>query len=256
MKDLDLNNISLIMSSSLVILTILISYWQKLKLEKDVIISVLRATIQLIIVGMVLDFIFGYDNPIFTSLLLLFMTFNAAYNASKRGASIENKFPISFVSIILGLIITLSILLLSGTIKYRPQEIIPIAGMILGNSMVATGLCYNSLLQKFKDKKEEVETKLSLGADIKLSSINIIRDSIKTGMIPSIDSAKTLGIVTLPGMMSGLILAGVNPSQAIKYQLMVTFMLLATTSITSICVCYLSYKYFFNKRKQFVGIKN
>lgn len=255
MKGLELNNISLLMSSSLVVITIIISYWQKLKLEKDIIVSVIRAAVQLFLVGLVLSFIFDSDSIAFTSLLLLFMTFNVAYNASKRGGNIKNKFVISFLSILLGLIITVSVLLISNVIDYRPQKVIPIAGMILGNSMVATGLCFNSLLQKFKDKREEVETKLSLGADIKLSSVNIIRESIKTGMIPTIDSAKTLGIVALPGMMTGLILAGVDPTEAIKYQLMVSFMLLSTTSITSITACYLSYKYFFNDRAQLIEIQ-
>jgi putative ABC transport system permease protein len=72
-------------------------------------------------------------------------------------------------------------------------------------------------------------------------------------MLPTIDSAKTLGIVALPGMMTGLILAGTSPVQAIKYQIMVTFMMLSTTSIASFIACYLSYKGFFNKRKQLVN---
>ena len=102
----------------------------------------------------------------------------------------------------------------------------------------------------FNIKHDEVETKLSLGADILPSSIEIIRDSIKTGMLPTIDSAKTLGIVSLPGMMTGLILAGSSPIEAIKYQIMVTFMLLSTTSISSFIACFLCYRGFFNKRKQ------
>jgi putative ABC transport system permease protein len=104
----------------------------------------------------------------------------------------------------------------------------------------------------FKNKREEVETKLSLGADLLPASREIIKDAIKTGMLPTIDSAKTLGIVSLPGMMTGLILAGTSPVEAIKYQIMVTFMLLATTSISSLIACYLSYTSFFNQRKQLV----
>ncbi|MDE7524501.1 ABC transporter permease, partial [Streptococcus agalactiae] len=102
------------------------------------------------------------------------------------------------------------------------------------------GLCYKQLLSEFRSKQEEVETKLALGADILPASIDIIRDVIKTGMVPTIDSAKTLGIVSLPGMMTGLILAGTSPIQAVKYQMMVTFMLLATTSIASFVATYLA----------------
>ncbi|MBM7871099.1 putative ABC transport system permease protein [Clostridium pascui] len=245
-----MNSSSLLISSSLVIVALLFSYLQKLKLEKEIIISVIRAIIQLVIVAYLLNYIFGLKSPIFTTLLLLFMTFNAAYNAAKRGNAIKNGLLISFISISLGTIITLSILVFSGAIRYEPYQIIPVSGMIISNAMVALGLCYRQLTSDFKNKSEEIETKLSLGADILPSSIEIIRDSIKTGMIPTIDSAKTLGIVSLPGMMTGLILAGTSPVEAIKYQIMVTFMLLSTTSISSFVACYLSYKNFFNKRKQ------
>ena len=88
------------------------------------------------------------------------------------------------------------------------------------------------------------------------SSIEIIRDSIRTGMVPTIDSAKVLGIVSLPGMMTGLILAGTSPLEAIKYQLMVTFMLLSTTSISSFIACYMAYRDFsIIENNWFKGIK-
>lgn len=247
-----MNTSSLLISSSLVLVALLFSYFQKLKLEKEIVISVIRAIVQLVIVGYLLNYVFGLKNPIFTTLLLLFMTFNAAYNAAKRGKVIKNGLLISFASIGVGTIITLSILVFSGAIKYEPYQIIPVSGMIISNAMVALGLCYRQLTSNFKNKREEVETKLSLGADVLPSSIEIIRDSIKTGMLPTIDSAKTLGIVSLPGMMTGLILAGTSPVKAIKYQIMVTFMLLSTTSIASFIACYLAYKGFFNTRKQLI----
>lgn len=241
---------SLLIASSLVFVSLLFSYFQKLKLEKETIISVIRAIVQLIAVGYILEYIFGLHNPIFTTLLVLLMTFNAAYNAAKRGKGIKNGLLISFFSILVGAGITLSVLVLSGAIKYEPNQIIPISGMIISNAMVALGLCYRQISADFKSRREEVETKLSLGADILPSSIDIIRDSIRTGMIPTIDSAKTLGIVSLPGMMTGLILAGTSPISAIRYQIMVTFMLLSTTAISSFMACYLSYRNFFNVRKQ------
>ena len=247
-----MNTSSLLISSSLVLVALLFSYFQKLKLEKEIVISVVRAIVQLVLVGYLLNYIFGFENPVFTTLLLLFMTFNAAYNATKRGKAIKNGLIISFISIAAGAVTTLSILVFSGAIKYEPYQIIPVSGMIISNAMVVLGLCYRQLTANFKNKREEVETKLSLGADILPSSIEIIRDSIKTGMLPTIDSAKTLGIVSLPGMMTGLILAGTSPVEAIKYQIMVTFMLLSTTSISSFIACYLSYRNFFNKRKQLI----
>ncbi|MFL0246670.1 ABC transporter permease [Candidatus Clostridium stratigraminis] len=247
-----MNASSLLISSTLVLVSLLFSYFQKLKLEKEIVVSVIRAIVQLFIVGYLLNYIFGLKSPIFTTLLLLFMSFNAAYNAAKRGKGIKNGLSISFISISVGTVATLAILVFSGAIKYEPYQIIPVSGMIISNAMVALGLCYRQLSSDFKNKREEVETKLSLGADILTSSIEIIKNSIKTGMLPTIDSAKTLGIVSLPGMMTGLILAGTSPVEAIKYQIMVTFMLLSTTSISSFIACYLSYKGFYNERKQLV----
>lgn len=243
---------SLIIASALIIISVSFSYYQKLKLEKETLIGVVRAVIQLTIVGYILEFIFGLENPVFTTLLLLFMMINAAYNAAKRGGKIVNGFIISFISIAFGTIVTIFILVLAGAIKYVPNQIIPVGGMIISNAMVAIGLCYRNMTLNYKDRKDEVETKLALGADILPSSMDIIRDSIKTGMVPTIDSMKTLGIVSLPGMMTGLILAGTNPVEAIKFQIMVTFMLLSTTSIAAFTACYLSYKGFFNSRKQYV----
>lgn len=244
---------SLLISSSLVLIALFFSYWQRLKLEKEIVIGAVRAVVQLVVVGYILEYIFGMKSPIFTTLLLLFMTFNAAYNAANRGKGIKNGLVISFLSIMIGTIVTLTVLVLSKTIQYEPYQIIPISGMIISNAMVALGLCYKQLAADFKDKRDEVETKLSLGADILPASIEIIRNAIKTGMLPTIDSAKALGIVSLPGMMTGLILAGTSPVEAIKYQIMVTFMLLSTTSISSFVACFLSYKSFFNNRKQLVS---
>jgi putative ABC transport system permease protein len=116
--------------------------------------------------------------------------------------------------------------------------------------MISLGLSFRQMKLNFKNKRDEIETKLSLGADIYQSSMNIIKDSIRVGMMPTIDSAKTLGIVALPGMMTGLILAGTSPISAVKYQIIVTFMLLSATSISSFTACYLSYRKFFNNRKQ------
>lgn len=242
--------ISLFIASTLVIIPIFISYKEKLGLEKEIVVSILRAIVQLIIVGYILDVIFGLKNPICTLILILIMIVNAAVNTKKRGRGINKVFTISFVSILIGASVTISILVISGVIKFSPNEIIPIAGMIISNSMIAIGLSYTNLNNSFKNKREEVEVKLSLGADVKEASKSILRDSVKVAIIPTIDSAKTLGIVSLPGMMTGLILAGVSPLTAIKFQIMVTFMLLSASAVSTIIATYLCYKDFFNERKQ------
>lgn len=245
-----MDTISLIIASILILIPIFISYKEHLGLEKEIIVSILRAIIQLLVVGYILDLIFGLKNPICTIMLILIMMINAAINTRKRGQGIKNVVSISFVSMAVGTIITMTILVLSGAIKFVPNEIIPVAGMVISNSMVAIGLSYRNLNNNFKNKREEVEVKLSLGADIKEASKEILRDSIKIAIIPTIDSAKTLGIVSLPGMMTGLILGGTSPLIAIKFQIMVTFMILSSSSISTMLATYICYKDFFNERKQ------
>ena len=252
MDNLEITNTSLVFASILVFISLFISYKEKLSLEKEIIIAIVRAIIQLSIIGYILKYIFEVDNNILTLLILIFMITNASLNANKRGEGIKNSFKISFIAISIGSLTTLSVLLLTKSLKFIPSQIVPVGGMVISNAMVAMGLSYKTMLQSFKDRSAAVETKLSLGASIYIASKDIIKDSIKTGMTPTIDRAKTLGIVSLPGMMSGLILAGVSPLYAIKYQIMVTFMLMSTTSIAAFISCYLAYKGFFNERKQLI----
>lgn len=146
-ENLDL--LSLLMASSLVLVSLFFSYWQKLKLEKEIIIGSLRAVIQLVLVGYVLEYVFSYKSPMFTSLLLLFMIFNAAFNASRRGKGIKRVFFVSFLSIFLATIFTILVLVLSKTLSYEAYQIIPVSGMILGSSMVSIGLCYKQLKNDF-----------------------------------------------------------------------------------------------------------
>ncbi|MDU5105105.1 iron export ABC transporter permease subunit FetB [Clostridium sp.] len=241
---------SLILSSILVAIPVFISYKDKLDLEKEIIFSMIRAIVQLLIVGYLLNFIFGLEKPIFTIILIIVMVFNAALNTRKKKEIIENQLFISFISILIGTSITLGVLVLSKAIKFIPSEIIPVAGMVVSNSMVALSLAYKNLINSYKNNGTAVEIKLALGANIKDASQDIIRESIKLSIMPSIDSAKTLGIVSLPGMMTGLILGGASPLLAVKFQIMVTFMMVSSTSFSVMMATYLSYKKFFNDRKQ------
>ena len=125
--------------------------------------------------------------------------------------------------------------------------------MVVGNSMVALGLLYRNLISTFKDRREEVEVKLCLGARPREASRVLIRESIRTAMIPTIDSMKTLGIVQLPGMMTGLILAGTSPELAIKYQIMVMFMLTGAVTISGFVASFWAYRSFFTDKAQLVG---
>lgn len=148
MNSHNITNESLALALMLVVVAILISHKEKLALEKDILWSVGRAIIQLIIVGYVLKYIFSVDDASLTLLMVLFICFNAAWNAQKRSKYIAKAFISSFIAITVGAGITLAVLILSGSIEFIPMQVIPIAGMIAGNAMVAVGLCYNNLGQR------------------------------------------------------------------------------------------------------------
>lgn len=250
--NLAVNNQSLLLALGLVVIALAIGWKEKLGIDRDMIIGVIRAVVQLFVVGYLLKYVFRVDSIWLTTILILIIIFNAGYNAKQRSNGIPRALPISIGAILISTGVTLGVLMLAGAIKFIPSQMIPISGMIASNSMVAIGLCYRNLNAQFKQERQAVLEKLALGADLKDASKEILRDSIKTGMQPTIDSAKTVGIVSLPGMMSGLIFAGVDPVRAIKYQIMVTFMLMSATSIGSVLACYWAYRGFYNDRKQLV----
>ncbi|WP_071131426.1 ABC transporter permease [Enterococcus timonensis] len=248
--NLAINNVSLLFATALVGIALIVVYKEKLGLGKDILISVVRAVVQLVAVGYLLGYVFKLNNVVLTLALVLVIIFNASYTAGKKSNGIANAFKISFIAILSATSLTLVVLILSGSVLFIPSQVIPVSGMIASNSMIAIGICYRNLNAKFKDQRQQVLEMLSLGANLKQASISIVRDSIRSGMLPTIESAKTIGIVSLPGMMSGLMFAGVDPTDAIKYQIMVTFMLLSTTSIASVIASYMAYKEFYTASKQ------
>ena len=245
-----MNDLSLAMTFILVILAMYLSYKDKIGLEKEIIIGSIRAVVQLTAIGFVLTYVFEWDNSIVTTIILLGMVYNASTVSAKRGKGIEHVQKISFVALLAGLVATLGTLLLCGTVTYQPSQVIPVSGMVVGNSMIAAGLVFNHLKENFERRREEVEIKLCLGASARESCASIIRQTIKNSMRPSIDSMKTLGIVQLPGMMTGLILAGLPPAAAIKYQIMVAFMLVGAVAVTTFMASYWAYKSFFTELEQ------
>ena len=152
MNEHNITNESLALAMMLVVVAMLISHKEKLALEKDILWSICRAVVQLIIVGYVLKYIFGVNHSILTLVMVLFICFNAAYNAQKRSKYIDKAFISSFIAITSGAGVTLAVLVLSGSIEFAPMQVIPISGMIAGNAMVAVGLCYNNLGQRFSSE--------------------------------------------------------------------------------------------------------
>ena len=247
-----LSNESLLMATGLIVMTVIVSYQQRMRLELEILHSALRAVVQLVVVGYLLNFIFGADHPLFTSGVLLVMLISAAINGGKRGQGIKHASWIAGVSIGIGAVFTLTVLLSAKVLSFAPYQMIPVGGMVMSGSMVAVGLCFRQIITSFKRRQQEIQIKLALGATPMQSCKAILREALIFSLEPTIDSAKTLGIVALPGMMTGLILAGMSPMEAIKYQIIVIFMTFSTVSIAIAIAGYLSCRQFFNTKEQLI----
>lgn len=248
--NVSVDNLSLALVFGLVLVAISISQKEKLGLTKDIFMAVVRTVLQLIFVGYILKFIFQASNVFLSMAMVLIILYNASVQANKRNPNSKKSLLHPFLALLASTGLTLTILILSGAIQFIPSQVIPISGMLASNAMTAIGLSYRAMYKSFTDNRQQVLEKLSLGATVKLASQDILREAIKTGMQPTIDSAKTVGLVSLPGMMSGLIFAGVDPVHAIRYQIMVMFMLLSATSLSSVIASYAAYQTYFTNKAQ------
>lgn len=216
----------------LVVLTIGLSYFYKLGVERDLFISSLRATAQLILMGFILKWVFTLEKPQWFFLILLFMTGVAAIISGNRGRAIPNAKGIAFLGIGLGSVVTFLVLYNAGIIQNEAHYIIPIGGMIIGNAMNATSLGMNRLIGELQHQRKRIEALLALGGNSRQASEEAARQAVKTALIPTIDSMKTIGLVHLPGIMTGFLIAGGSPLEAVKFQVAIVYMIAGTAGIS------------------------
>ncbi|GLO64778.1 MULTISPECIES: iron export ABC transporter permease subunit FetB [Oceanobacillus] len=246
---------ALALSLIFVLIPLVLSKSLNLGLEKDTLIATIRSIIQLFAVGYVLALVFEADNYIFIILMVVLMITAATHNARKKGASIKGitwKLVTTFVLIE---VLTQTILLGFQITPATAQYIIPISGMMVGNSMVLSILFLNRFTSEIETRENETELILSLGGTPRQAIHTSLIHSIKASLIPTIESQKTIGLVQLPGMMSGQIIAGADPIQAVQFQLLILFLLLTTASVTSIMLGFLSYPTLFNEKMQMIKLR-
>ncbi|MEQ6376732.1 iron export ABC transporter permease subunit FetB [Bacillaceae bacterium S4-13-56] len=244
--------LALALSLIFILIPLLLSKTLNLGLEKDTIVAAVRSIIQLFVVGYILKFVFSSEHYIFIILMVMLMIGAATQNASKKGASIKGitwKLIVTFVFVE---VLTQGILIGMNITPPTAQYVIPISGMVVGNSMVLAILFLNRFTAEIEGRHDETELILSLGGTPKQAIHISLITSIKASTIPTIESQKTIGLVQLPGMMSGQIIAGADPVQAVQFQLLILFLLLTTAVITSSMLGFLSYPTLFNQRMQMV----
>lgn len=240
-----------------VIMLLIIIKIKGLNREKELIVSSFRMTLQLVITAHVLIYVFDHSNPIYTIMIITLMECFAIYNVFKRSnvdLSIDLKKIIAF-SMLIGTLVPLAfftLLVVRISPWYDPRYIIPITGMIIGNSMTGVSLGVNRLVADMNIKRDRIETALMLGATPKIASKEIVDNAFDSAILPTINSMVGIGIVFLPGMMTGQILSGTSPITAIEYQIVIMLAILGGVSLTTIFLVQLGYKTFFNSESQLV----
>lgn len=246
---------SLSLTLIFVCIPLLLSKTLKLGLEKDTLIATLRSIVQLLAVGYILKFVFDANSYIYIFLMVALMILVATFNARKKGEGIKGITWKIALTLVMIEIITQGVLLGFNIVPATAQYIIPISGMLIGNSMVLSILFLNRFTAEITSHKDQMELILSLGGTPKQAVHRQLINAVKASMIPTIESQKTIGLVQLPGMMSGQIIGGADPIQAVQFQLLIIFALLTTATLSSIMIGFLSYPALFNERMQILEMK-
>ncbi len=242
--------IDVFISVLLVLISLGVSRWWRIPVAKDISLGSVRAFVQLVAVGYALKFIFDIESPWLILLAFLIMITVGAQAASGRVKKVSGSFPIAFISMITGSFFTLAVMLALDIITLEARFIIPLGGMIIGNSMNATALAIDRLASDIDSNRLAIETSLSLGKSWRTASARFQRSAATAGMISILNSMKTLGIVVLPGAMTGMILAGAEPVEAVFLQIIVVYMLLSAVTITSVVAVELTIRKFFTRCHQ------
>jgi len=246
----------LVIAASLVCLLALFSWLLHLGIGRQLLISAARSTVQLMLLGMVLKTLFTQTNLWLIGLLTLVMLAVAGYEVmarQQRRFSGSWGYGLGTVSMFLSSF-TITLLALFTVIKvdpwYQPQYLIPLLGMLLGNTMSGIAIALDNLTRTTWEQRNVIEARLVMGHEWHQAIASIRRDALRSGLIPIINAMTTAGIVSLPGMMTGQILAGSPPMEAAKYQLMILFLIAAGSGLGSMSAIWAGSRRLFDDRQR------
>ncbi len=231
-------------AASLLVIDAGLSLWLKIGIHRQLFIAATRMVVQLVAIGYLLKLIFAMSSPVATLLLVLAMVLVAAREVAARP---EHAFvgvfniAIGFGAVGFATFVTV-LLALTTAIRpqpwYEPHYAIPLAGIILGNALNSASLSLDSMLASVHRDRPGIEARLSLGSTFHEAIAPLIRESIRRGLLPIINQMSAAGIVTLPGIMTGQILAGLDPLEAVKYQILLMFLLSGGGGIAAVVTSY------------------
>ncbi|MEM6835740.1 MAG: iron export ABC transporter permease subunit FetB [Cyanobacteria bacterium P01_C01_bin.120] len=251
---IELGLLQIALASILMVAAIGLVRWQQLGLELTLLNATARSVVQLLAVGYVLSFVFAWSNPLSVIAMLMVMLAIATVVARNR---IDRRFsrllPILAGSLLTTLFLTMvytnSVVVRPET-WYEPRYLVPLSGIVLGNAMTAATIAGDRLVSAIKRNPVEIETHLSLGASPQQAVMAYRREAIKAGLIPTVNAMMVVGIVKLPGIITGQLLSGADPLNAAFYQMLIMFMLAFGDLLASILVTAGIQRLFFNSTEQ------
>jgi putative ABC transport system permease protein len=237
-------------SLTLIALAIAVSRWRRADLEEDIAVATIRSLIQLTAIGYAIELIFEADTIWLVLALLAVMVLFGAITARARA----NRVPEAFVPLLIALTTagatTLGLVVALGIFDPTPRYLVPVGGMVIGNAMTASAVALNRLGDEIADSRAMIEATLSLGATSREAAEPIVRRALRSGMIPLVDSTKTTGLIFFPGTMVGMLLAGADPTDAVRLQLILLYSLLGSIAISALVATTLGYRSFFTPAQQ------
>ena len=243
--------IDLGIASVLVCLSVAVSLALRLGLTRSIVVAAVRTVLQLSAIGLILKHVFAAEHPVWVVVIVLVMTLTAGWSAGSRGRyryagmrqdAVLTVWTTSWLVAAIGFYAVLHV-----SPWYSPQYIIPILGMILGNTLNTVSLTFDRLTQALALQRSQIEMLLSLGARPWEAFRDVARQAVGAGMMPTLNSMSVVGIVSLPGMMTGQILAGGAPEQAVRYQIVIMFFLCAAAALSGVLAVWRVYRRFFDR---------
>lgn len=247
----EIGNVELFASALLMVVAAVVSWKLSLGQEKSIAVATVRAFLQLLAMGFVLVYLFRYESWWLVGLVLLAMTAAAVQIAVER---VKQKVPGLRLNVFCTLLVsslTISLLVVELVIQpnpwYSARQLVPITGMMLGNTMAATAVAIDRLFADMDSRADEMFSLVCLGATPYEAAFPSIKAAVAAGITPTLATMSAAGIVQIPGMMSGQILAGADPILAAKYQIVILLMLSACTTVAIVVICLLTYRKRFSK---------
>ncbi|MGZ5333580.1 MAG: ABC transporter permease [Solirubrobacterales bacterium] len=235
---------------ALVAIAFAVSFWRRTGLEEDIAIAAGRAFIQLSAICYVITLIFDQDSLWLVLALIVVMVVFGAFTARGRAKQVPGAFWPLLIALAVAGATTLGLVVALGIFEPTPRFLVPVGGMVIGNAMTAASVALNRLGEDVTDNAAKIEATLALGATSSQAVEPIVRRSLRSGTIALVDSTKTTGLIFFPGTMVGMLLAGADPTDAVRLQLILLYALLGSVSIAALIATYLARRNFFTPAQQ------